>query len=658
MTAGSELSLLYLYDLLTNMKSTYDEKISSLYDMYKPNDKFPDGVTNSNDGPGLWPDNGVNVYNVIDSYGLSAAFCDTGVVVNVASAQQKFQLMLVETCTTNPDRVGRLYYRYADSATGQWTAWSSLATTADLDALKGGKITVDHATRADVLTTPRKISLSGAINGSTLFSGAADVDIPTTIDGMVPINVVVSPRYYTTKSYRLLCTLPVSDGTTHDYALIAGHVGGWSTTTGKANVSIVVSNRDAAVVNGLAVGTLGPVDVIVVHNVDKSLAVYLVLDQWVGECKLSVFGSQLTLGSGQETTVAPSGSPVWTLSVDSAQINGKNSNMTTTGKAQLAGTADKSLTIHSVSSASSTGNLLAVNGDNTTPFYSNPVKLDASSGTVYANTFVGAVTGTADHALKSDVTLGISAVNNNAIKAYLVGIPDGDNTAYYDSYTYLDTSAGKLHATEFSGTTSTTVNLTTNTATVNGLMTSYGVRVTGAVPYVEFCYGNATSPTSRLVANSAGMLTCSGEFTADRIHNAIWNDYAEYFPRGGATSPGDVIVLDVSAKDESYVKSTEGAALVVGVHSDEYGHIIGGQQPPIGMSFADFNIINYIPVALAGRVHVNFVGTSTKGGRVVATNDGCARLYSDKTDSLEDVFGYLVESDSLTAKRRLRIKLK
>lgn len=658
----NELSLLDLYNRLTDMKSTYDAKILALYDMYKPNSKLPDGVTNTNDGPGLWPSDGVNVYNIINSYGMSSAFCDTGVVVNVASAQDKFQLMLVETCTVDPTRNGRLLYRYIDSTTGAWSSWSTIATTADIDKLKTGSITVDHAVHADRLSTARTINLAGAVTGAVAFDGSVDVTLNTTAATLVPLNVTITPQYYATRVYQLLCTLPVNNASSYDQVMIVGNIGGWQASNGKANINVLVTNREYVYASGLVLGFLGSVDLTVVTNANGTLGVYLEYSNFVEQCNLSVYGSQVTLGSGASSTTPPTGNVVWRLSADGAFINGKSSNITTSGKASTAGVADAATTIHTVQS-SAQGSILAISGDNTTPFFTPSIRLNAATGTVYAPEFSGKFTGTADHALKADVCLGADPVNNNTIKAYLLGVPDGSHTMYYDAFTYLDVSAGKLHASEFAGDRVTvnsisTSSITTNSAQVNGLTTTYGVAVMGASPNIDFNYGNSASPTSRLTATSPGMLTCTGEFTASRIHNAVWNDYAEYFPRGGTTEPGDVIMLNTAAADENYVKATEGAALVVGVHSDEYGHIVGGNEPPMGMSFADYNDVNFIPVALAGRVRVNFTGVSTKGLPVVATNDGCARLYSAKVDALEDIFGYLVESDTAVTKRRLKIKLK
>ena len=153
--------------------------------------------------------------------------------------------------------------------------------------------------------------------------------------------------------------------------------------------------------------------------------------------------------------------------------------------------------------------------------------------------------------------------------------------------------------------------------------------------------------------------TFPGVLTASRIVNAQYNDYAELFPKGEETEPGDLIVLDLDSKEEKYVKSNKNNTRVVGVHSDEYAHIIGGEKNKT----LEENLKNFIPVALAGRVKVKFIGISKRNEYVVADthNPGVARLYYKDLNTPEDIIGILVEEDSNTNPneiRRLKIKLK
>lgn len=151
----------------------------------------------------------------------------------------------------------------------------------------------------------------------------------------------------------------------------------------------------------------------------------------------------------------------------------------------------------------------------------------------------------------------------------------------------------------------------------------------------------------------------ANEVRANKVYNAVWNDYAEFFPRGCETEPGDIIMLDLEADEEAYVKADEAAKCVVGVHSDEFGHLIGGEEAPAGEDFVEHNMTKFIPVGLAGRVRVNFTGIAKKGSKVVPSSvPGCGRLFVHGQDNEDKVVGYLVESDDLICKRRLKIKLR
>jgi hypothetical protein len=169
--------------------------------------------------------------------------------------------------------------------------------------------------------------------------------------------------------------------------------------------------------------------------------------------------------------------------------------------------------------------------------------------------------------------------------------------------------------------------------------------------------GNLTS-TSVQSGSISGTVANFSTVNAQKVYNAIWNDYAEFFPRGGETNPGDLIMLDIKSKKEQYIRATKDAQLIVGVHSDEFAMLIGGEKPAAGEDYFKTNIEKYIPVALAGRVHVNFTGASAKGGKVVPSDiPGYARLYNPEKDTLDRVIGYLVESDDSTGERKLKIKI-
>lgn len=163
---------------------------------------------------------------------------------------------------------------------------------------------------------------------------------------------------------------------------------------------------------------------------------------------------------------------------------------------------------------------------------------------------------------------------------------------------------------------------------------------------------NTNSPTRQLAWDgSSGVLTCT------KVVNAVYNDYAELFPKGEETEPGDLIVLDLDSENEKYVRSSKRNTRIVGVHTDEYAQLIGGDEATLAE-----NLKHYIPVSLAGRVRTKFIGIARKNDFVVASIiPGVARAYYEGLDKPEDIIGILVEEDDNDQQnevRRLKIKLK
>ena len=179
------------------------------------------------------------------------------------------------------------------------------------------------------------------------------------------------------------------------------------------------------------------------------------------------------------------------------------------------------------------------------------------------------------------------------------------------------------------------------------------------VKYVPDITYNSQTKTLNIPNIRTGTIAAE-EITGQRIYGSYWSDYAEFFPKGEETNPGDLIMLNPHSDTEEYVAHTgEQDIPVIGVHSDEFGHIIGGEDPIDKQDFLDYNLDRNIPVALAGRVHVSFVGKAKRNNYVVPSDvKGCAKLYDATKDNPLQIIGILVEDDDRTDKRRLRIKLK
>lgn len=126
------------------------------------------------------------------------------------------------------------------------------------------------------------------------------------------------------------------------------------------------------------------------------------------------------------------------------------------------------------------------------------------------------------------------------------------------------------------------------------------------------------------------------------------------------TEPGDIIALDTNSRQEKYVKATNLSSRIAGIHSDEYGMLIGGERVNDGEDFLKKNLPRFIPVSLAGRVHTKVIGPVNTGDCIVLSHIpgvGRAAKPCEYVDPCK-VVGYAVEGDNLTEQRRLKVRVR
>lgn len=204
-------------------------------------------------------------------------------------------------------------------------------------------------------------------------------------------------------------------------------------------------------------------------------------------------------------------------------------------------------------------------------------------------------------------------------------------------------------------------------------LTQYQEGSTACAMYVRAFYSYNGAPGwgswgQIAVANGGtitGNLTVNGTITGTTVVGAVYNDYAEFFPRGEETEAGDIIMLDPNSEEEKYIKASTSIIteypLVVGVHSEEYSHLIGGELPENGEDFYDYNIDKYIPVGLAGRCKVKIKGKAIKGAPVTISDTPGVGICTNNNININSIVGYLVESDNIEDEntiRLLKVKLK
>lgn len=143
--------------------------------------------------------------------------------------------------------------------------------------------------------------------------------------------------------------------------------------------------------------------------------------------------------------------------------------------------------------------------------------------------------------------------------------------------------------------------------------------------------GTVTIPTLAVTGNATvgGNITATGTITASKVYNAVYNDYAEWFERGDDAQTGHIIALDEN--EERYIKATKGSKVVVGICTDNYAQIIGGEPHE---DYIAHNLKKFIPVSLAGRVPVYVKGKVKAGDYIVPSDISGIGEIGNKTESV------------------------
>lgn len=172
-----------------------------------------------------------------------------------------------------------------------------------------------------------------------------------------------------------------------------------------------------------------------------------------------------------------------------------------------------------------------------------------------------------------------------------------------------DTMSGDLNLPNLNATGTITASNKLTKLSSNGLEVSSS-NTTRASVVVKSYASNFTTSTvkSATLLDANGNTTFPGDLTALRVHNAIYNDYAEFFEKGEDTEVGDIIALDMTSDKERYVKATKYSKVIVGIHTEEFAQVIGGNKDSINKNKEEF-----IPISLMGRVHVKVKGPVYKG---------------------------------------------
>jgi hypothetical protein len=155
--------------------------------------------------------------------------------------------------------------------------------------------------------------------------------------------------------------------------------------------------------------------------------------------------------------------------------------------------------------------------------------------------------------------------------------------------------------------------------------------------YIQFGTGGPT-----IGAITGGAVTVSGDFTANRVYNAVWNDLAEFFEKESDSEAGDVIVQGEGGVKKS---SSRGDVCVVGVHSDTYGYVLGSE-----------NSEAKTPIGLSGRVNVKVREPLKIGDLLISDVDGFATRATEVDKQVKgSVFGKVLQNKTDNKVERIKI---
>ena len=195
---------------------------------------------------------------------------------------------------------------------------------------------------------------------------------------------------------------------------------------------------------------------------------------------------------------------------------------------------------------------------------------------------------------------------------------------------------------------------------VGGAINNIKISSWNGVSFTTSCANQKYTNKTAVGIDCRNGIISADTIKANAVYNAVYNDYAEFFPRGEATEPGDIVALDLTSDHESYIKATATSKIVAGVHSDEYAMLIGGDKAGDGEDYVKKNLEKYIPVSLCGRVFCKCVGKIHRGDTIVVSDIpgiGRAKLPNDYVENTQ-IVGYAVDEDLNEEIRRVRIRVK
>lgn len=269
---------------------------------------------------------------------------------------------------------------------------------------------------------------------------------------------------------------------------------------------------------------------------------------------------------------------------------------------RLGGGTDSSSPIFKIQSATSTvyadSTYLRVSGGGST--------LSLSPGAINIGSFTAIPNAPHFSASQSDLTLSL-----------------GDKTSRQTAQDYKIQETPQIYVDMTSRTLTYVNNTTSCELSTEHLQMNSSASESSEITSTRIVVSNGPGTSSEIRADK---ISTTGTITADKVYNAVWNDYAELYLKDNLESPSisGYVVCKVPGKSTYELCNKKNRKLAVGVISRNYGYLVGGRKGHT----EEENLKDHYPVALAGRVTVSVKrGVHVKEGDLLCADDrGCATV--------------------------------
>lgn len=167
-----------------------------------------------------------------------------------------------------------------------------------------------------------------------------------------------------------------------------------------------------------------------------------------------------------------------------------------------------------------------------------------------------------------------------------------------------------------------------------------------------FRIAHDNSDPSKFNMTLTGNIIAKGTITGSKVYNAVWNDIAELYRKDNPDEivEAGTVIAKVKGKDTYAPVSDDSRKLVVGVVSDSYGYLLGGDAD----KSEEENLKNYYPIALSGRVRVKVVqGAEIEEGDLLFASAAKGKASAYNKADRGTVIGKALESSDGTKDRIL-----